>query len=93
MAKKNQINFSKFFFLIGQIVIGIRAIESNHNQFEKELFYIRNFDVSRAINEILTYNWTKNQECLNEINAIKSGIENHEEWAIRGKLDFFLSKR
>ena len=79
----NKNRFLVFLFLIGQIVQSV--IGTRNKQIRTDLFSMRNFDISNAIDEILSRNWTQNHECLIELNAIKNGIKNHEEWAIRGK--------
>lgn len=89
----NQSNFSLFAFLVGQLIfssISVKAIESDDNQALREIIYLRSFDPANIINGILSHNWIKNHDCLIELNAIKTGLENHEEWAIRGKQHFNL---
>lgn len=92
MAKNNQNILSMLtLFLIGQLIlltICVQAIEPDYTKLEKQLFYLRNFNTSSIIDKILFHNWTENHECLTELNAIRKGLQNHEEWAIRGKLYF-----
>lgn len=90
MVNNNQINFSTVsLVLIGQIILSstsVQAIQWNHTKLENDLFYLRNFNTSNIIDRVLSHNWTKNHECSTELNAIKKGLQNHEEWAIRGEL-------
>lgn len=94
MARNDQKNFSMLcFLLIGQIVLSsicVQATQSDYTKLQKKLFYLRNFNTSNIIDRVLSHNWTKNHECLTELNAIKTGLQNHEEWAIRGTLYFSL---
>lgn len=75
---KYPISFSILFLVIGQISEVLA---------KKDILYVRNFNTWDAISGVLSQNWTKNQECLSELNAVKSGLEKDEEWALRGKLD------
>lgn len=96
MVEKNKIDVSKLTILFGQIVLlvnGVHTIGSDRIEVQKELFYLKNFNTSNIVNGILTYNWTQNQEeCLKELNAIKIGVENREEWAIKGRMNFEFRK-
>lgn len=84
---KHQIDILISLFLFGQVtVLSINIVGAN-DQISPDIFDLRNFDASNAIKRILSGNWTENHECLIELNAIKSGLNNHEEWAIRGELD------
>lgn len=87
MIAWHRIDFSKLLLLISQILVeSANFVESN----SLDAFYLRNFNAINTINEILSRNWTENSECLNELNAVKNGIDKHEEWAIKGKLYFTL---
>lgn len=80
-------------FLIGQIVlsaISVQAVTKEDKTF-KNLMFASKFDRSNFIDSILTFNWTKNHECLNELNAIKTGVTNREKWAIKRQFDFHKS--
>lgn len=78
-------NFSALIlFLIGELVICTQAIQLNG-----DVFSMRHFNVPNSISRILSYNWTDNQDCLIELNAIKNGLENDEQWAIRRTSDFY----
>ena len=83
----NNKNHSISLFLVGpiflSIICGIQANDSYNDLKVRNLFPSNKFDISSAINGILSQNWTQNQECLIELNAIKKGINNHEEWAIK----------
>lgn len=86
----NQSYFLVLFYLISQIAlwtIGIQATESDNDQIQKDLFNLRKFNVSSAINGILNHNWLENRECLIELNAIKNGLDNDEQWAMKGRLN------
>lgn len=80
-------NQTKLFALIFVILsaISIQAIESNNKQTIEDLIFMRNFNKSNAIDAILSHNWTKNHECLMELNALKKGLIDHEGWAIKCK--------
>lgn len=88
-------NFDHFFillFLVGEVVssvIGVQATKvDNDKQIQTDLFYMRHFDTSSIVHRILSQEWTENHGCLLELDAIKNGLQNHEEWAIKGTLDF-----
>lgn len=94
---KMAIRQARIFFLllfVGEIVSSAIGIESAKFNTEKsirtDLFYMRNFNISNAIDGILSQKWTENHECLAELNAIKTGLKNHEEWAIRGITPWIL---
>lgn len=74
-----------YFSIALSIVIlnGISVDCHNFNEFKRNLFSIRTFDITSIINE--TVFWTQNRWCLGEINAIKIGLTNYEEWAFRSK--------
>lgn len=71
--------------LFGQMILSMKAEESENGQLSKDFLSLRNFHRSKAIDEVLFYNWTENHECLIELNAIKNGLDNYEEWAARSK--------
>lgn len=78
-------------FLFSQnvsLVFGIQPTKFDIiiKQIRTDLFYMRDFNTSNAINGILSHNWTENHECLMELNAIKIGLKNREEWAMRGNV-------
>lgn len=51
-------------------------------QIGHEIFSKNDFNVSNVIFETISqHNWTENRECLMELNTIKNGIDNFEEWA------------
>lgn len=86
---------SQYFFIllfsIGQIISSVIGIQTkdvdNDIQIQADLFYLRNVDTSNIVDRILSRNWTENHDCLLELNAIKNGLKNHEEWAIEGILE------
>lgn len=98
MAKYRR-HFLILLFLIGQIVSTVVSMNGNkklqvikqlylRKQIKVNLFDMRYFDVSNAISEVLSTNWTQNHECLTELRAIRDGLQKHEEWAIRGTIEF-----
>lgn len=60
---------------------------SDFERFKLSLFSIRNLDISKTISETLFSNWTDNHDCSIELNAIKSGLINSEEWAYKGEFE------
>lgn len=58
-----------------------KSIYFHMERIRNELFS----DISNTITiiESLSQNWTENHECLIELNAIKNGIINSDEWAIK----------
>lgn len=87
----NRNDLSVLLFLISQIVLstinGIHAIKTDIDPNVINLFSMtRNVNVSNAISTILSHNWTKNHECIIELNAIKKGLVNQEVWAMKCKL-------
>lgn len=92
LVKNNPNNFSMFCLLfIGQMVsfwISVESVQitkSDYDHLRKELIYLKYSNTSGIIDRILSHNWTKNNECLSELSAMKTGWDNHEEWAVRGK--------
>lgn len=89
---KHQIDYYVLVFPISQIIalsmniVGATNLENN--QIRADTFYLRNFNAPNAISGISSRYWTENHECLIELNAIKNGIDQHEEWAIRGRSNF-----
>lgn len=87
MAKIKQ-----YFFIILSTIFVVISVECNKFvEFKKNLFSIRNFDVLNGIHETLFGNWTQDQQCLTELNAIKNGLKNSEEWAFKSKSMLSLS--
>lgn len=74
--------FKQNFFII-LIVISVEC--KKIDEFKKNLFSIRNFDILNGIDWIVHGNWTQDQQCSTELNAIKNGLSNSEEWAFRSK--------
>ena len=74
--------------IIGELIISVFGVKLDNDFLKKDIFSIKHFNIPNTINEILSQNWTDNQDCLIELNAIKSGLENDEQWAINGKLNF-----
>lgn len=48
------------------------------------LYFFLNFYLDIAFESITneTNNWSDNQDCFNELDAIKNGLNNFNEWAI-----------
>lgn len=84
-----------FLLLIGQVISfsisveGARATRWDYDQLRKDLIYLKYTNTSNVVDRILSHNWEKNHECSTELTAIKTGWDNHEEWAIRGKFVHF----
>lgn len=62
----------------------------NYTKFPSEYDPVRidaiskiNFNISNIVHEVLHADWTDNFHCLVELNAIKYGLRNFDEWAIR----------
>lgn len=89
MAKRQALLLLLFVCEIVSHAVGNQStIISTEKPIRPDLFYMRNFDTSKAIDQILSQKWIENHECLSELNAIRNGIENHDEWAIRGTFNF-----
>lgn len=66
--------------------ISIEAVTKEDKTFQNLMSALK-LNQSYIIDSILTYNWTKNHECLNELNAIKNGVSNQEKWATKRQFD------
>lgn len=89
MAKRQGFFLLLFICEIVSSAIGNQStVSSTVKSIQPDLFYMRNFDTSNAVDQILSQKWTENHECLTELNAIRNGIKNHAEWAIRGTIGF-----
>lgn len=76
--------------LFAQIVLlsfGVRVIEADNAQIKRDLIYGLYANTSNILKEILSHDWRENHQCLNELNAIKNGLDNHELWAFRGEFE------
>lgn len=62
---------------------------SQKNQLSKELFRVRNVNISDLVQSILIHKWTQNHECLVELNAINRDQKKSEDWAINRKFNLF----
>lgn len=85
----NRRNFSGLvvIFEIVLCVIGIVATKLDNDLVKQNIFSMKRVNIPNSISEILSHNnWTNNQDCLIELNAIQTGIENGERWAIQGRL-------
>lgn len=60
------------------------------NDHLRNLLYLKYTNTSDIVDRILSRNWETDHECLMELNAIKTGFDNREEWAMRGKFDLKL---
>lgn len=67
-------------YLLGQIFIFPNYIESIK------------MDIPNAIDAIVSYRniWSENQECSIELNSIKTGIDNNEEWVTKCEFDLSM---
>lgn len=78
-----------FVIVIGQIVFSAISKQAwakfDYNKTLNNLISATEFDNLKILDSILYFDWTKNQECLNELKAIKNGAYNKEEWAIKCK--------
>lgn len=94
-------NIPNFFSRMKYLVIFVACIEcviakSNHaninvfdfEQIKNDLFS----NVPNLISENGSPNWTESHNCLSELNAIKNGLNNLEEWAVksRSNLNFII---
>lgn len=58
----------------------------NFEQIKHDLYSIRDLNVSNIISEISSQkNWLVNRECLVELTAIKHGLDEFDEWAVKRK--------
>lgn len=73
------------FIILSIISIAISADSRSFDEFKKNLISIRNFDILNGFNGIALKNWTQDEQCLKELNAIQNGLKNSEEWAFRSK--------
>lgn len=88
---RNRRNFSSLhLILIGEIVlsvIGIQAINLDNDRAKNYILSMKHLNIPKSISKVLSHsNWTDNQNCLTELNAIQNGLENDQQWAIRSKL-------
>ena len=68
----------------------IWSVNSDHTKFPSEydpvridIISKRDFNISKIVNGILFDDWMDNIHCLVELNAIKFGLSNFDEWAIK----------
>lgn len=75
-----------YLFIILPIILLLKSIEcQNIDEFKKNLMSVKNFNVLSEIEGILFGNWSQNEQCTNELNAIGNGLKNSEEWAFKSK--------
>lgn len=69
------------------VLISIILTAESHSfeKFKENLISVRNFDILNEFKGILFGNWTQDQRCLTELNAIQNGLTNSEEWAFKGR--------
>lgn len=87
-----------FFLQIVGLVLVI-SVRCNANKFKSNFRVVQQisenffgnseFTLTNAILEIMVHDWNENHECLNELNAIKNGIFNIDEWAVARKFAFY----
>lgn len=84
------------------IVLGVSLVLCNDATFQsnfdiiehlKNNFHATNdLNITNTIGEFMSQNRTENHECLIELNAIKNGIINFDEWAITRKFPSNIEK-
>lgn len=88
-------NYQKFHVpIILQLILFVVSVHCNDSKNDQnvakiDVFSIRNVNLSNIAIEILIQDWTKNPDCLIELNKIRNGLENSEKWAMKCKLNFF----
>lgn len=78
------------------VVLSVCSVRCNDSKFKfnfnivehlKRSFYAKSdLNITNVIGGFMSQNWTENRKCLTELNAIKNGITNFDEWAITRKL-------
>lgn len=78
-------NSSLFYLiLISEIVISVLGVQSSDFA-ENRFFSVKHVNIPDLIRKVLSHNnWTDNQSCLTELNAIQNGLANDQQWAKRG---------
>lgn len=92
---KNKIN-GFISIICSVLVISVRCNDNNKfksnfrifQQISANFFTNSDFTMTNAILEIMVHDWNENHECLNELNTIKNGILNIDEWAVARELIF-----
>lgn len=87
--------FSKTVLQLSLIAIAVQCTEherfnSDFKLFKKRLFTIREQNITKMIAETVFSNWTDKHECSIELDAIKGGLMNAEEWAFKGTFWVFI---
>lgn len=86
-------SFKYFLLIICAISVHSTNIEwepnfFDFNQIKSEILTKNDLSISNLINESMSYNWTKNHDCLKELIEIKSGLMNVEDWAVKSEANF-----
>lgn len=98
MVKMNY--YSMKFLCLMIVVISLECIDANSNKknqgdflnFDKiknELFFGTHFNILNKSSEYSYQNGVEVLQCLEELNSVKNGLINSEQWATRSKFKFF----
>lgn len=102
--KMNKVNnVSLKFLCIIILVISLECIDASSNKkkqgdflnfdaIKNELFFGTHFNILNKSSEYSYQNGIELLQCLEELNSIKNGLINSEQWATRSKLKFFDGK-
>lgn len=86
------LHFNHFLLMLFLIGVGCHDFQWEPNYFDfkqikKDIFTQNDVSISSLISESMSLNWTENQDCLNELIAIKNGLANFDEWAVKSKIN------
>lgn len=89
-------NFKHFLLIVLVIIVRCDNVGCEPNffdfkQIKRELFSQNDLGMSNLISELMSYNWTENHECLNELIAIQNGFVNFDEWALTSNMNSYYS--
>lgn len=83
-----------YFLILFQLLWSVNSdytkFPSEYDPIRMDIISKRNFNVTNIVNEILLGDWTNNIHCLVELNAIKFGLKNFDEWAVKSGFDFIF---
>lgn len=71
----------RFFYVILFVII----IKENNAEFLSTFNQLNIKNIINVIDASVFHNWTGNHDCFNELNTIKNGLINFENWAIKRK--------
>lgn len=85
----------KYFPIILVAVISVQCdysikFPTEYDPIKIDIISNRNYNISNLIDGILFGDWLENIHCLVELNAIKRGLENFDEWGIKSRLFLHL---